>query len=203
MDFFDDLIYDVGIYLRLSKEDGDLSSDIDKIESNSIANQRTVILNFLKKIPNVRIYKEYIDDGFTGTNFDRPAFLEMQQDISDKKVNMVVVKDLSRFGRNYVDTGKYIKKQYRAAGVRFVAILENFDSLTATPSDYNLLMPVRNFVNDQFSSDISAKVRGNQSAMRSEGLYIGPFVGYGRKKSPADKHVILIDEYASILYWKW
>lgn len=69
MDFFDDLIYDVGIYLRLSKEDGDLSSDIDKIESNSIANQRTVILNFLKKIPNVRIYKEYIDDGFTGTNF--------------------------------------------------------------------------------------------------------------------------------------
>lgn len=197
MDFFEDLIYDVGIYLRLSKEDGDLSSDIDKAESNSIANQRTVILNFLKKIPNVRIYKEYIDDGFTGTNFDRPAFLEMQQDILAEKVNMVVVKDLSRFGRNYVDTGKYIKKQYRTAGIRFVAILENFDSLTATPSDYNLLMPVRNFVNDQFSSDISAKVRGNQSAMRSEGLYIGSFVGYGRKKSPTDKHVILIDEYAS------
>lgn len=197
MDFFDDRKYEVGVYLRLSKEDGDLSSDIDKAESNSIANQRTLILNFLKKIPNVSIYKEYIDDGFTGTNFERPGFQEMQQDIMCGKVNMVVVKDLSRFGRNYVDTGKFIKKKYRAAGVRFVAVLENFDSLTATSTDYNLLMPVRNFVNDQFSSDISAKVRGNQSAMRSEGLYIGPYVSYGRKKSSTDKHVILIDEYAS------
>jgi len=197
MDFLrEDFEYILAVYLRLSKEDGDMS--VDRAESNSITNQRALILSYLKQhFPNIKVFKIYTDDGFTGTNFERPGFKEMLQDIYEGKVNFVIVKDLSRFGRDYVEAGKYIKKKFRTMGVRFVSVLENFDSLTATPTDYNLLLPVRNFINDQFSSDISTKVRGNQSAMRSDGLYIGPYVSYGRKKSADNKHIIEVDEYAA------
>ena len=197
MDFFNEENYIAAAYLRLSKEDGDLSSN-EKQESNSISNQRTLILDYLKrKFPNAKLYDIYIDDGFTGTNFNRPDFERMKADIYNGKVNMVIVKDLSRFGRDYVEAGRYIKKVFPALKIRFISIGEDFDSMTATDSDYNLILPIRNFVNDQFSGDTSYKVRSNQKAMRSAGKYIGPYVGYGRRKAPYDKHVILIDDYAA------
>lgn len=197
MDFFSGENCIVAAYLRLSKEDGDLSSN-EKQESNSISNQRTLILDYLKRnFPKAKLYDIYIDDGYTGTNFNRPDFERMKTDIYNDKVNMVIVKDLSRFGRDYVEAGRYIKKVFPALKIRFISIGEDFDSMNATDSDYNLILPIRNFVNDQFSGDTSYKVRSNQKAMRSAGKYIGPFVGYGRRKAPYDKHVILIDDYAA------
>ena len=96
----------------------------------------------------------YIDDGFTGLNFERPSFQRMCQDIYDGKVNMVIVKDLSRLGRDYIDSGRYVKKIFPSYHVRFVSVLDHFDSLTATQSDVNLLIPVKNFVNDNYSRDL-------------------------------------------------
>ena len=194
MDFFSsEIIFIVAVYLRLSKEDGDLDT-AGKSESNSIQNQKALILNFLKKLPNVKIYDIYVDDGYTGTNFDRPDFKRMKRDFLEGRVNMVVVKDLSRFGRDYVEAGNYVRNIFRNLNIRFVSVLDHFDSLTATSTDYNLLLPVKNFVNDQYSSDISTKVRGNQGAMREAGKYIGPYVGYGFLKSPQDKQSALAED---------
>lgn len=209
MDFFNiESQYIAAVYVRLSKEDEDLAQKDDKMESNSIQNQKELIHKYLENQPNIKIYDDYVDDGFTGTNFERPEFMRMRKDILEGRVNMVVVKDLSRFGRDYVEVGNYIKNIFRNLDIRFVSILDHFDSMTATSTDYNLLLPVRNFVNDQYSSDISNKVRGNQGAMRAAGKYIGPYVGYGFLKSPEDKHRIIVDEYAweiimKMIAWKY
>ena len=161
--------FNVAVYLRLSKEDGDISENISKRVSNSISNQIRVIQDFLNKVPHVSIYDYYTDDGFSGVNFERPEFLRMKHDILDGKVNMVIVKDLSRFGREYIEAGRYIQKIFPSLGVRFVSVLDHFDSLTATSNDYHLLLPVKNFVNDNYCRDISQKVRSSQSAMRKSG----------------------------------
>ncbi|MDL2302003.1 recombinase family protein [Lachnospiraceae bacterium OttesenSCG-928-D06] len=192
-----DISYSVAIYLRLSKDDGDFSHDSDKKESNSIANQKVLILNYIKSLPNTSLYKIYIDDGYSGANFERPDFKRMRDDIYDGKVNMVVVKDLSRFGRDYIDTGRYIQKIFPSLGIRFISILDHFDSLTASQSDINLLLPVKNFVNDNYCRDISQKVRSHQAVMRDQGLYIGSYVAYGYKKSAENKNRIIVDEYAA------
>lgn len=105
--------YMAAVYLRLSKEDEDLRESKDKKESNSIANQKALILKAIESMPNVTLYDIYIDDGFTGLNFERPGFQRMCQDIYDGKVNMVIVKDLSRLGRDYIDSGRYVKKIFR------------------------------------------------------------------------------------------
>ena len=107
-----DRLYQVAIYLRLSKDDGDFSfSGNGKTESNSIHNQREMLMTYLRGHPEMTLYDEYKDDGYTGTNFDRPAFKRMMEDIRGGKVNCVLVKDLSRFGRDYIDCGKYIEKR--------------------------------------------------------------------------------------------
>ena len=171
--------YTAAVYLRLSKEDGDLSAKSDKLESNSIANQKALILKELESMPDVTLYDIYIDDGFTGLNFDRPAFCRMRNDIYDGKINMVIVKDLSRLGRDYIESGRYVKKIFPSLNIRFVSVLDHFDSLTATQSDMNLLIPIKNFVNDNYSRDISGKVRSHQEVMRENGLYVGAYVAYG------------------------
>ena len=110
---------------------------------------------------------------------------------------MVIVKDLSRLGRDYIDSGRYVKKIFPSYHVRFVSVLDHFDSLTATQSDVNLLIPVKNFVNDNYSRDISGKVRSHQEVMRENGLYIGSHVAYGYKKLETDRNRIIPDEYAA------
>ena len=194
--------FNVAVYLRLSKEDGDISENISKRVSNSISNQIRVIQDFLNKVPHVSIYDYYTDDGFSGVNFERPEFLRMKHDILDGKVNMVIVKDLSRFGREYIEVGRYIQKIFPSLGVRFVSVLDHFDSLTATSNDYHLLLPVKNFVNDNYCRDISQKVRSSQSAMRKSGLYVGSYVAYGYMKNPKNKNEIIIDESAAVIVRK-
>ena len=199
--------YMAAVYLRLSKEDEDLREVKDKKESNSIANQKVLILKTLESMPDVTLYDIYIDDGFTGLNFERPNFQRMCEDIYNGRVNMVIVKDLSRLGRDYIDSGRYVKKIFPSYHVRFVSVLDHFDSLTATQSDVNLLIPVKNFVNDNYSRDISGKVRSHQEVMRENGLYVGSHVAYGYKKLETDRNRIIPDEYAAdivrkIFDWK-
>lgn len=199
--------YMAAVYLRLSKEDDDLRVVKNKRESNSIANQKALVLKTLESMPDVTVYDIYIDDGFTGLNFERPGFLRMCADIYSGKVNMVIVKDLSRLGRDYIDTGRYVKKIFPAHNVRFVSVLDNFDSMVASQSDVNLLVPVKNFVNDNYSRDISRKIRSHQEVMWENGLYIGSYVAYGYKKLETDKNKIVPDEYAAgivrkIFDWK-
>ena len=199
--------YMAAVYLRLSKEDEDLREIKDKKESNSIANQKALILKTLESMPDVTLYDVYIDDGFTGLNFERPNFQRMCEDIYNGRVNMVIVKDLSRLGRDYIDSGRYVKKIFPSYHVRFVSVLDHFDSLTATQSDVNLLIPVKNFVNDNYSRDISGKVRSHQEVMRENGLYVGSHVAYGYKKLETDRNRIIPDEYAAdivrkIFDWK-
>lgn len=199
--------YLAAVYLRLSKEDEDLRESKDKKESNSIANQKALILKTLESMPDVTLYDIYIDDGFTGLNFERPNFQRMCEDIYNGRVNMVIVKDLSRLGRDYIDSGRYVKKIFPSYHVRFVSVLDHFDSLTATQSDVNLLIPVKNFVNDNYSRDISGKVRSHQEVMRENGLYVGSHVAYGYKKLETDRNRIIPDEYAAdivrkIFDWK-
>ena len=199
--------YMAAVYLRLSKEDEDLRTVKDKKESNSIANQKALIRRALESMPNVTLYDIYIDDGYTGLNFERPSFRRMCEDIYSGKVNMVIVKDLSRLGRDYIDSGRYVRKIFPSYNVRFVSVLDHFDSLTATQSDVNLLIPVKNFVNDNYSRDISGKVRSHQEVMRENGLYIGSYVAYGYKKLGTDRNKIVPDVYAAdivrkIFDWK-
>jgi len=199
--------YMAAVYLRLSKEDEDLSLRSDKTESNSIVNQKALVLKKLNSMPDVTLYDIYIDDGYTGLNFDRPDFRRMQNDIYDGNVNMVIVKDLSRLGRDYIESGRYVQKIFPSLKIRFVSVLDHFDSLTASQSDVHLLIPVKNFINDNYSRDISGKVRSHQEVMRENGLYIGAYVAYGYKKSESDKNRIVPDQYSAdivrrIFAWK-
>ena len=166
-----DQTFKVAIYLRLSKEDDDLScSSGAKSESNSISNQRKLIYDFMKLHPELELYDEYKDDGKSGSNFDRAEFQRMMKDIEAGKVNCVVVKDQSRFGRDYIDVGKYKEKFFPKLGVRFITINEGYDSLSATSSD-DLAFTINSFVYDFYIRDISTKIRTNLTAKKQNGEY--------------------------------
>ena len=202
-----DQTFRVAIYLRLSKEDDDLScSSGAKSESNSISNQRKLIYDFMKSHPELELYDEYKDDGKSGSNFDRAEFQRMMKDIEAGKVNCVVVKDQSRFGRDYIDVGKYKEKIFPKLGVRFITINEGYDSLSATSSD-DLAFTINSFVYDFYIRDISTKIRTNLTAKKQNGEYAGAFVAYGYVKDSNDKSKLVVDQFAAdvvrdIFRWK-
>ena len=202
-----DQTFKVAIYLRLSKEDDDLScSSGAKSESNSISNQRKLIHDFMKSHPELELYDEYKDDGKSGSNFDRAEFQRMMKDIEAGKVNCVVVKDQSRFGRDYIDVGKYKEKIFPKLGVRFITINEGYDSLSATSSD-DLAFTINSFVYDFYIRDISTKIRTNLTAKKQNGEYAGAFVAYGYVKDSNDKSKLVVDQFAAdvvrdIFRWK-
>lgn len=184
-------VYNADIYLRLSREDG------DKAESDSITNQRELILEFLKSREDIRIHAVRVDDGYSGVNFERPAFQQMLEDIKAGKVNCVVTKDLSRFGRNHIEVGKYIEKIFPYLGVRFIAVNDNYDSLTNDTQTNNIIIPFKNLINDAYCRDISIKIRSNLEVKRKRGDFVGPFAPYGYRKSEEDKNRLEIDEEAA------
>ena len=202
-----DQTFKVAIYLRLSKEDDDLScSSGAKSESNSISNQRKLIYDFMKSHPELELYDEYKDDGKSGSNFDRAEFQRMMKDIEAGKVNCVVVKDQSRFGRDYIDVGKYKEKIFPKLGVRFITINEGYDSLSATSSD-DLAFTINSFVYDFYIRDISTKIRTNLTAKKQNGEYAGAFVAYGYVKDSNDQSKLVVDQFAAdvvrdIFRWK-
>ena len=142
-------IYKAADYLRLSKEDGDFSFSSKKAESDSISSQRKIIERFVAQQPDIELVAEYTDDGYTGTNFERPQFQKMMEAVKAGKINCIIVKDLSRFGREYIDAGRYIEKIFPQLGVRFIAVNDNYDSLKFSTSD-SLIVPIKNFLNDSY-----------------------------------------------------
>ena len=202
-----DQTFRVAIYLRLSKEDDDLScSSGAKNESNSISNQRKLIYDFMKSHPEFELYDEYKDDGKSGSNFDRAEFKRMMRDIEAGNVNCVIVKDQSRFGGDYIDVGKYKEKIFPKLGVRFITINEGYDSLSATSSD-DLAFTINSFVYDFYIRDISTKIRTNLTAKKQNGEYAGAFVAYGYVKDSDDKSKLVVDQFAAdvvrdIFRWK-
>jgi len=188
-----DKIYYAAIYLRLSKEDGDISSG-EKKESNSIANQRKLIEDYLSKHPEITLVQEFCDDGYTGANFDRPDFQRMMDQVRKGKINCVIVKDLSRFGRDYIDSGKYIEKIFPSLGIRFIAINDNYDSAQSQQAGNEIILPFKNLINDSYSRDISIKIRSNLDTKRRNGEFVGTHVVYGYRRSDEDKNKLVIDQ---------
>ena len=185
--------YKAAIYLRLSKDDGDFSVSGEKLESDSISNQRLLIKNFLKKHPEIVSTKEFCDDGYTGTNFDRPHFQEMMTAISSGELDCIVVKDLSRFGREYIEVGKYIEKIFPRLGIRFIAINDSYDNALPNSAANEIVLPFKNLINDSYCRDISIKVRSNLDAKRRNGEFVGSRVIYGYLRSPEDKNKLVVD----------
>lgn len=188
-------------YVRLSQDDG------DKEESNSIVNQKSLIRDFMHKHPEYTLVREYADDGYSGVNFDRPAFQEMMDDVKAGRINCIIVKDLSRFGRNYIETGKYLEQVFPFLGVRFIAINDNMDTGRSQTDAEQFVLPFKNLFNDSYCKDISTKVRSQLAIKRKNGDFVGSFACYGYMKDPADHNRLIIDPEAaeivrSIFTWK-
>lgn len=200
------------MYLRLSRDDSDVGDVTDregnlKSESNSIGNQRELIRAFIHEQQDMELYDIYVDDGFSGSNFDRPEFKRMISDIEAGKVNCVIVKDLSRFGRDYIESGRYIQKIFPSLSVRFIALTDHYDSFQADTSESGIVLPVKNFINDSYCRDISTKVKSQFDVKRKNGECIAPFALYGYKKAEDNKSRLVPDEYAAdivrkIFAWK-
>lgn len=188
--------YCAAIYLRLSREDGDVV-DGGKTVSDSIANQKALALDFLKSNPDIELYDIYIDDGYSGVNFNRPDFQRMLKDVREGTVNCIIVKDLSRFARNYIESGRFIEKIFPSLGVRFIAIIDGYDSSKSGEYGNNMIVPFKNLMNDAYGRDISVKVRSNMNARRKNGEFMGAFAVYGYLKDEADKNHLVVDEYAA------
>ena len=178
-------------YLRLSREDG------DKLESDSIRNQRSLINDFVKQHPEITLVDEYVDDGYSGTNFERPAFKRLLEDVKKKKINCIIVKDLSRLGRNYIETGRYLEKIFPFLGVRFIAVTDHYDSAAESDDADQIIVPFKNLINDAYCRDISIKIRSQLDVKRKNGQFIGSFAGYGYQKDPENKNHLIIDAYAA------
>ncbi|MCD7782879.1 MAG: recombinase family protein [Firmicutes bacterium] len=179
-----------GSYSRLSREDG------DKLESDSIRNQRDLISDYAAR-KGISIAEEYIDDGYSGTTFERPAFQRMMEDVKKKKINCIIVKDLSRLGRNYIETGRYLEQIFPFLGVRFIAINDHYDSMNQSGDADQIIIPFKNLINDAYCRDISIKIRSQLDVKRKNGKFIGSFAAYGYLKDPEDRNHLIIDEVAA------
>lgn len=188
-------------YVRLSHEDG------DKEESNSVKGQRDLIRDYLSRHPELQECGMKVDDGFTGSNFNRPGFQEMMTGVKEGKVNCIVVKDLSRFGRDHLEVGEYIKKIFPFLGVRFIAINDHYDSMHPNPESDDLIVPFKNLMNEAYCRDASIKTRSQLEVKRQRGDFIGAFPVFGYRKDPENHNRLLVDDYAAgvvrdIFRWK-
>ena len=179
------------LYIRLSREDG------DREESDSITSQRELLTEFAAAQSDLAAPVLYVDDGYSGTDFDRPDFRRMLADLRAGKTDCVIVKDLSRLGRNYVGVGEYLEKTFPLLGVRFISVSDQVDSFADPRSVDNLVVPFKNIINDEYCRDISNKVRASLDLKRRQGKFIGSFASYGYRKDPDDHSRLLIDEEAA------
>ncbi len=183
-------LYRVGIYLRLSRDDENAG------DSESIINQREFLTKYVKSQNNWLLVDIYIDDGYTGTNFNRPDFIRMKKDIESGKINLVITKDLSRLGRDYIDTGYYLEKYFPAKRVRYIAVNDGIDTFEKNNGN-NDMGAFKSVVNDMYAKDISKKVRTAKKTKAEKGEFIGAFAPYGYKKHPNDITKLIIDEEVS------
>lgn len=179
-------VYRTAIYLRLSVEDN------GKKDPDSIENQETLLREYVESRSYLHLAETYTDNGFTGTDFDRPAFNQMLDDVRVGKIDCILVKDLSRLGRNYVETGNLLEKVFPFLGVRFIAVNDNYDS-EAMSSSEELGVSLKNLINDIYAKDISRKSATALKAKRQRGEYIGNYAPYGYLKDPADNNHLIPD----------
>lgn len=180
-------LYNVAVYMRLSRDDGD-----DR-ESESIENQRDIIKNFIREHQDLKLFREYSDDGYTGTNFNRPGFQSMMQDIESGKINCIITKDLSRFGRDHIDTGYYLERYLPLKNIRYIAIGDNVDTLKAEGLQF---LTFKLSFNDYYAQDISNKVKSVKRRKIEKGEFQGGIAPYGYKKDIHEKNHLVIDEEA-------
>lgn len=179
--------YRAALYCRLSSDDAYLG------ESGSIKTQRSLLTQYCKE-NNIPVYDVYTDDGFSGTNFERPAFKRMLNDLESHRANLVIVKDLSRFGREYAQMGMYIENDFEDWNIRFISIGENIDTLNGTDE---ILMPITNVINSQYAKECSRKTKQAHRALAKEGKFIGSRAPFGYIKDPKDRHHLIVDEEAA------
>ena len=176
----------VGLYIRLSREDG------DKEESSSVTNQREMLKRYVSEQENFFIVKEYVDDGYTGTNFDRPGFKQMIEDIEAGIIDTVITKDLSRLGRERLGVGHYTEIYFPEHNVRYIALLDNID--TYIDSGMNDMAPFKGVINDMYVRDISKKIRSSLIERKKAGNFLGVTAPYGYQKDPNNKFHLIINE---------
>ena len=184
-----------GVYLRLSADE----KGKDNEQSNSVVNQRKIIEYYLNDKKDITIFKCYVDDGYTGTDFNRPGYKEMLNDIETKKINGVIVKDLSRLGRNYIQVGNFIDKIVPSYKLRFISVNDNVDSLNNPRLMDSLEIPFKNLINENYSKDSSIKLRTALSASKKAGNFIGKYAPYGYIKDEKDCHKIIVDPDAAVV----
>lgn len=189
------------LYLRISKEDG------DKEESESITNQRALLISHAEKLAGVTVVATKIDDGWSGANFQRPAFIEMMEEIRAGKIDCVLVKDLTRFGRSFGEAGKYIEHVFPFLGVRFISVNDGIDSLHKNGRSDDIVVPFLNLISDAYCRDISIKIRSQLDVKRKKGDFVGAFAVYGYKRCENNRNKLAIDNPAAdvvkmIYQWK-
>ena len=177
-----------GVYTRRSFD------DLDDNESNTIINQKDMVVDYIKKIPNMTIVDFYSDDGYSGTTFDRPCFKEMFNDVISGRINTIVVKDLSRLGRNHLEVGKYLEQIFPLYDLRVIAINDDIDSFLKPDSIDDFIVPLKNLINETYAKDISKKVSSSYLTMAKQGKYVSGITPFGYKIDPEDKHHLIINE---------
>ena len=180
-------VFRTALYLRLSLEDN------GKKDADSLENQQALLENYIAERPFLELVNIYTDNGCTGTDFERPAFKCMMEDIRKGKINCIVTKDLSRLGRNYVETGDYLERVFPFLGVRFIAVNDNYDSNQINASD-QLAASLRNLVNDAYAKDISRKISTAMKAKRQRGDFLGTYEPYGYLRDPVNPSKLIIDQ---------
>ena len=191
MNVSEGIIYRVGLYIRLSREDDDKG-----YESESITNQKSLLFQYVKE-NNLKVHDIYIDDGYSGTNFDRPDFNRLLNDIELGRVNMVISKDMSRLGRDYIGTGNLIEKYFPEHNVRYIAVTDNID--TFLDSANNDIAPFKAIMNDMYAKDISKKIKSSLKAKQKEGKWVGGRPPFGYEQDPENKNHLIINEEQSVV----
>jgi len=181
-------MYRVGAYVRLSAED-------KKVKGDSIETQQAIIKAFIEEHPDLELVETYIDNGLSGQSFARPAFTRLVEDMESGKINCCISKDLSRLGRNAIDTGYYIEKFFPAKGIRYIAITDGFDS--TDPKSGGVMVNLKNMVNEHYALEIGRKIRQTKQMNIRKGKFVGRFAPYGFMKSKEDKHQLVLDPYAA------
>ena len=188
-------LYKACLYLRLSDEDK------RNIEDNSIGNQKKICLEHLKKLTEIEVIASYIDNGASGTNFSRSGFKQMLQDLTKGEINCVVVKDLSRLGRNYLETSEYLEKIFPEAGIRFIAVNNGYDSIRKLNGKQEIVIPFSNIVNDMYAKDVSRKIRSSIETLMKSGEFLPPSgsIPYGYLRDEKNNTYIIDEETAPIV----
>ena len=188
-------IWKAAFYIRLSKEDFDRG----QTESESISNQREILTGVLKLHPDIVLADTYVDDGVSGTTYDRPSFLRLKQDIDSGKIDCVMVKDLSRLGRNYSESGDLIDNYFAQKGVRFISFNNGIDTAGdgMNAATRCISIGVTNVINESYAASTSVNIRGTLNNHRLQGKFIGAFASYGYKKAPDDRHRLIVDDEAA------